>query len=151
DGPWSAMTVRGFDVGPDGRQVVWSATQGATQRDDLWVADLDGGHPVPLTNQDDTSRKRFPLWNGAGTAVIYQSTRGGQVDLWEMDVRTRRSVQRTTDRAIERPGSSSKNGSISYQLTAQKASLWIWNIRDRKGTQISDEGLSDFAPSTSLE
>ena len=70
-----------------------------------------------------------------GTAVIYQSTRGGQVDLWEMDIKTRHSVQRTTDRAIELPESSSKNESISYQLTAQKAALWTWNIRDRRGTQ----------------
>ena len=31
EGPWSAMTVRGFDVRPDGRQVVWSATEKGTR------------------------------------------------------------------------------------------------------------------------
>ena len=147
-GPWSSMTVRGFDVRPDGRQVVWAATPSGSQRDDLWIADLNGNGRAQLTGADDDSRKRFPLWNGDRN-VIYQSTRGGQMDLWSLDVETRQSVRITSDPGIERPESTSTRGSLSYQLTSQKSALWIWNGRDGGGTQISDEGLSDFAPSAS--
>jgi Tol biopolymer transport system component len=150
-GPWDEMRVRGFDVRPDGRQVLWSATPSGLQRDDLWVAALAGGAATPLTRPDDDSRKRFPLWNGPGTGVIYQSTAGGQVDLWELDVASRQLDRRTSDPGIERPESTSKNGSLSYQLTSQKTALWIWDARTGKGTQVSDEGLSDFAPSVSRD
>jgi len=148
-GPWNDMRVRGFDVSPDGRQVVWAATASGSQRDDLWLADINGGPSTQLTGADDDSRKRFPLWNGLGTGVIYQSTRGGQVDLWELDLKSRQSVQRTSDPGIERPESTSKTGSLSYQLTSQRTALWIWSARESKGIQVSDQGLSDFAPSAS--
>jgi len=149
DGPWKDMTVRGFDVRPDGQQVVWSAVANGTPRDDLWLADMNGGLSTPLTGADDESRKRFPLWNGPGTTVIYQSNRGLQVDLWELNVKTRKATRRTSDPGIERPESSALNGSLSYQLASERTALWIWDVREGKGSQVSDEGLSDFAPSTS--
>ena len=148
NGPWNDMTVRAFDVRPDGLQVVWSAATGS-QRDDLWVASINGGVATPLTGADDESRKRLPLWNGLGTTVIYQSNRGGQVDLWELVTKSRQSFRRSSDPGIERPESTLKDGSITYQLTSQKTALWIWNVQDGKGRQVGDEGLSDFAPSVS--
>ena len=149
DGPWKNMNVRGFDVRPDGKQVVWSAASAGSSRDDLWLADLSGGTPTQLTGDEDESRKRFPLWNGLGTKVIYQSNRGLQVDLWELDVTSRKSVRRPSNPGIERPESTSTNGSLSYQLTSQRTALWMWTAREGKGNQVSDEGLSDFAPSAS--
>ena len=148
NGPWNDMTVRAFDVRPDGLQVVWSAATGS-QRDDLWVASINGGVATPLTGADDESRKRLPLWNGLGTTVIYQSNRGGQVDLWELVTKSRQSFRRSSNPGIERPESTLKDGSMSYQLTSQKTALWIWNVQDGKGRQVGDEGLSDFAPSVS--
>jgi hypothetical protein len=120
-----------------------------SSRDDLWLADMNGGTPTPLTGAEDESRKGFPLWNASGTAVIYQSNRGLQVDLWELDVKTRKATRRTSDAGIEYPESSALNGSVSYQLRSERTVLWIWDVREGKGSQISDEGLSDFAPSAS--
>jgi serine/threonine protein kinase len=150
-GPWSDMRVGGFDVRPDGGRVVWAATPAGAQWDDLWLADLNGKALKQLTGADDESRKRFPLFSGLGTTVIYQSNRGGQVDLWELDTTGRRLVRRTSDVGLERPESASRNGSLSYQLASQKTTLWIWNARDGKGTQVSDSGLSDVAPTASRD
>ena len=148
-GPWAGMRVRGFDVAPDGRRVVWSAMATGTQRDDLFVADLPGGSARQVTDASDDSKKRFPLWRGGGEAVIYQSGRGGQIDLWELDLATGRSVRLTTDAGIEEPDSTSRDGSISYQLTTEKTALLVWKSDDDRGVQVSNEGLSDFAPHAS--
>ena len=148
-GPWSSMRVRSFDVSPDGRRVVWSATAAGTQRDDLWVADLAGGNFRSLTSPSDESRKRFPLWRGLEDKVIYQSGRGGQIDLWELDLATGQSDRLTTDPAIEEPDSTSREGSISYQLTAERTSLYVWKSESARGVQISNDGLSEFSPHVS--
>jgi serine/threonine protein kinase len=148
-GPWSTMRVRSFDITPDGQRVVWSATAQGTQRDDLWVADLSGGAARQVTDASDDSRKRFPLWRGVQDRVIYQSGRGGQIDLWELDLPSGRSVRLTTDAAIEEPDSTSRDGSISYQLTSEKTSLFVWKADNSRGVQISNDGLSDFAPHSS--
>jgi serine/threonine protein kinase len=148
-GPWTSMRVRSFDVRPDGRRVVWSATATGTPRDDLWVADLPAGTARQVTDTGDASRKRFPLWRGADDTVIYQSARGGQVDLWELDVASGRSVRLTTDPGIEEPDSTSRDGSISYQLTTDRTTLFMWRAGDDRGVQASNDGLSDFAPHAS--
>jgi serine/threonine protein kinase len=143
-GPWDDTLVRGLDVRPDGRQVVWAATAKGTERDDLWVAGIDGGTPTPISDPQDESRKRFPLWKG-DEKVVYQSTRGGQVDLWELDLRTRESVRISSDSAIEEPDSVSANGSLSYHVRAAKTALMVWRP-DGSFAQISNNALSDFAP-----
>ena len=146
-GAWVGMNVHGFDVHPDGRQVLWAARAAGRQGDDLWRADIGGGPAALLTAKDDDSLKRFPLWGGVGTSVIFQSTRGGQMDLWQLDVRGARAAALTTDQGIERPESVSKDGSISFQLASEKIALWMWNTREKGGIRLFDGSLSDFAPS----
>jgi Tol biopolymer transport system component len=97
----------------------------------------------------DLSRMRFPLWRGGGDTVIYQSGRGGQIDLWELDVATGRSVRLTTDPGIEEADSTSRDGSISYQVTTEKTALFVWKSDANRGVQVSHDGLSDFAPHAS--
>jgi serine/threonine protein kinase len=144
-GPWDDMQVRAFDVRPDGRQVVWAATAPGLARDDLWLAGIDGGTATRITDTQDDSRKRYPLWNG-DAKVVYQSTRGGQVDLWELDLPSRRSVRISSDSAIEEPESVAANGSLSYQVNSAKTALVVWRTSDGGAMQISNSSLSDFAP-----
>jgi len=144
-GPWDEMQVRSFDVSSDGQRVVWAATTAPAGRDDLWVATVDGGASTRITTPDDESRKRYPLWNG-DAKVVYQSTRGGQVDLWDLNLARRRAVRISSDSAIEIPESVSSNGSISYRVSAERTALVVWRPLDTTGAQISNDGLSDFAP-----
>ena len=66
-----------------------------------------------------------------------------------MDLATGRSIRLTTDAGIEEPDSTSRDGSISYQLTTEKTALLVWKSDDDRGVQVSNEGLSDFAPHAS--
>ena len=149
NGPWTTMNVSSIDVRPDGLAVAWIAPASGSQREDIWTASMKGEPPTPLTAPDDTSRKRYVLWNALGNKLIYQSNLGGQPDLWELDVKTRQSTRLTTDPGQERAESSSRDGSISYQLTTEKTALYIWREGRGPGTQLSNSGLSDFAPSAS--
>ncbi len=147
-GRWTEQRGREFDVSEDGTQILWSAAHPETRHDALWVASRAAGTARQVTRDDD-SRKRSPRWNGRGTGVVFQSNRGGQVDLWELDLKTGASIQRTSDPGIERPESTSSIGSISYALTIEKAALWLWTGRDGRGTQVTEGGLSELAPSVS--
>ena len=149
-GPWNEMSgARGFDLTPDGRRVVWTM-QHHRSRDDLYVADVNGGSPTRVTAVDDDSRKRFPSWNAAGTGVIYLSNRGGQQDLWELDIKSSQSIQLSSSPEVERPESTAQNGSRSYQVTEEKTTLFIWKAGDAGGgVQVSYEGLNDLAPGAS--
>ena len=148
-GRWSEQRGREFDVSEDGAQVVWSAAHPETRHDALWVSSLAAGTARQVTRDDDDSRKRSPRWTGRGTGVVFQSNRGGQVDLWELNLKTGAAIQRTSDPGIERPESTSSIGSISYKLTIEKAALWLWTGRAGRGTQITEGGLSELAPTVS--
>ena len=148
-GPWTTMKVSSIDVRPDGAQVAWIAPASGSERDDIWTASIKESAPQRVTPEDDTSRKRDVIWSALGTTLIYQSNRGGQPDLWELDVKTRSMTRLTTDPGQERPESSSADGSISYQLSTQRTALYQWREGKGPGTQLSNSGLSDFAPSAS--
>ena len=122
--------ARGFDLTPDGRRVVWTIST-TRSRDDLYVADVNGGSPTRVTAVDDDSRKRFPIWNAAGTGVIYLSNRGGQQDLWELDTKSSQfDSAAPSSPEVERPESTAQNGSRSYQVTEEKTTLFIWKAGD---------------------
>jgi len=59
-------------LSPDGQQLVLSINPG--DGSDLWVYDLAGRPPYPLTSEGNNS---FPLWSPDGTRVVFRSLRGG--------------------------------------------------------------------------
>ena len=76
-------TLRSLDVRPDGGAV--AVALAVSGQDDLWVANLDGSGARALTA--DAFFERHVLWNGRGDRIIFQSNRGGQLDLWQIDPR----------------------------------------------------------------
>lgn len=141
-------SYRGFDVSPNGRRVVFSLT--AENQSDLWLADVDGTSMTRLTN--DSLLERFPIWTGHGDTVVYQSNRGGQQDLWELSVASRRSWQLTSDRAAELPESASEDGSlITFRLSTENAHLWLHDPRHGGAVPLTNDALSDIAPTVSRD
>ena len=135
--------LRSVDVSPDGRTVAFVLSAGG--RTDLWTAHLDGSSALALTN--DAFFERDPRWNGRGDRVLFQSNRGGQIDLWEIDPRSRTAAQLTFGEMEEIPESTSADGSlISFQLLSQSARLWLWAGADPAGQQLTQDALSDYSP-----
>ncbi|MEP6995504.1 MAG: CehA/McbA family metallohydrolase [Acidobacteriota bacterium] len=66
------------DWARDGRRVVYSSYLGR-QRNQLWLASADGGHPFELTYCDcDHTR---PRWSPEGRRIAFVSNEGGNVSL----------------------------------------------------------------------
>lgn len=151
-GAWTSMHgVEEMDVRPDGLEVAIFVLLPDEGRE-LWVADIGGTSSKRLTPADDHDAKRLPVWSADGKTIVYQSNRGGQADLWQIDRRTGQQRRLTTSPEIELPESVSIDGSISFQLVDESASLWSWlTAATSSGRPLSEEGLSTFAPTFSRD
>jgi serine/threonine protein kinase/Tol biopolymer transport system component len=138
--------ARAFDVRPDGGKVVFTAlTDG---QEDLWIADLDGSSAERLTN--DPSFEHHPLWSGDGASVIFQSNRGGQTDLWQVTLASRRFERVTSSETVEEPESTTPDGAVvSYRHLSRNANLLAWDAAGKVIRQLTDDALSDLAPTSS--
>jgi Tol biopolymer transport system component len=70
-------TLRSIDVRPDGRAVAFAVSRGGIE--DLWTMNIDRSSLRQLTN--DAFFDRHPIWTGKGDRIVFQSNRGGQIDL----------------------------------------------------------------------
>ena len=138
--------ARAFDVRHDGGKVVFTAlTDG---QEDLWVANLDGTSAERLTN--DQSFEHHPLWSGDGASVIFQSNRGGQTDLWQVTLASRRFERVTSSETVEEPESTTPDGAVvSYRHLSRNANLLAWDAAGKVVRQLTDDALSDLAPTSS--
>jgi serine/threonine protein kinase len=139
-------TLRSLDVRPDGRAVVMVLFTGS--QEDLWTAGIDGSSPRALTN--DAFFERDPVWNGRGDRIVFQSNRGGQIDLWEIDPQSGATTQLTSGDAEKIINSTSADGTLmSFERLSQEARLWRWGPADPAGTQLTEDALSDYSPAVS--
>jgi Tol biopolymer transport system component len=95
------MRFQGFDVHPNGRRVVFNAIDEG--REDLWTATLNGDGLTRLT--DDPWWDRSALWLGSSSNVVFQSNRGGQLNLWQISLENGQLQRLTSGQARERPTS----------------------------------------------
>ena len=139
--PQLDLQLEWLDVNPDGRLVVVSAVEAG--QEDLWIADLGGTRARRLT--DDEAFDRFPIWTG--DTVTFQSNRGGQIDLWQIDPATLRTRLVTSSESTERPDSAAGDGAlITFQVNHSESRLWR-TIGDGRSVPVTNESLSDLAPS----
>ena len=75
-GSWLALTP---DISPDGQ---WVAFNTWNQREDLYVASVDGRTRRQLT--DDEHRDRFPNWSPDGKRIAFYSNRTGAYEFWSI-------------------------------------------------------------------
>ena len=136
-----AGTLRGVDIRPDAGAVVVGVS--ANGEEDLWVLQLDGSGLRQLTN--DAFFDRDPCWLGSGNRIVFQSNRGGQIDLWQIDARTKSLTSLTTDEAEDVVDSASADGRIiSYQKLTKDARLWMFAAGNAR--QLTQDSLSDYSP-----
>ena len=139
-------TLLTLDVRPDARQVV--AVVLTDNREDLWLSPVDAWRPERLT--DDEFYEQRPVWSGTGQSIFYSTNRGGQDDLWEVVLSTRRHRPITSSQPEERAGGVSADGRlITFAQNADEARLWLIDPAGPTSRQLTADSLSDMAPSLS--
>jgi eukaryotic-like serine/threonine-protein kinase len=74
--PIDGMTdISGARLSPDGRRFAVSRFGIETGNNDIWVSDVDGGHPTRLTF--DPANDVFPVWSPDGSQLVWASNRSG--------------------------------------------------------------------------
>ena len=134
-------TLRGVDVRPDGRAAVISVIK--NNQEDLWTLNVDGSALRRLT--DDAYFDKDPRWIGRGDSVVFQSNRGGQLDLWQVDVRSKAMTALTSGEAEDVVDSTSIDGTtISFRQLTKDANLWAFGAGAPQ--QLTQDSLSDYSP-----
>jgi eukaryotic-like serine/threonine-protein kinase len=148
-GAWSLEgRIIDLDIHPDGRRLVLAQRIG--DQEDLWVMDINAGSSRRLTN--DEFFDRMPMWTGAGNAIVFQTNRGGQTDLWEIATDTGRMSPLTSSQTEETVEGISADGSIlSFQQSVDEAKLYLIDLSTKAARQLASDALSDFAPSLAAD
>lgn len=100
------------------------------RHDLLYIGASDREAPRPLT--DDGHDYQNPSWEADGRGLIVGSNRGGNWDLWRMDVATRQFTRLTDDGGVY--GQIADDGWLYYARSSQTG-LW----RRRPGAQSTRE------------
>ena len=154
DGVAENVTPRGID--PQ-LQVQWVDVHPITgmlaiagvkdQQEDLWIADAGGARAKKITADPDFDR--YPVWTG--DIITFQSNRGGQIDLWQIDPDSGRTRLVSSSETEERPDSAAHDGSL-VTFHQQHANARLWKLEPGgRAIPLTTDALSDFAPSTSRD
>ncbi|HJR59709.1 MAG TPA: protein kinase [Vicinamibacterales bacterium] len=146
----------GIDVSPDGSRVVLAASVGP--RTDLWTVATDGSDLRRLMDDDFTDR--YPVWTSAAT-IVFESNRGGQLDLWQWSSSTGKLTSLTSSHMREMAtGASSDGSTIAFEQTSSSVNLWRLDFGGSSRPdvpagyglrQLTADALSDYWPSASRD
>jgi Tol biopolymer transport system component len=70
------------EISPDGTQVATTIRDAARRDTDIWLYDVARGIPTRLTS--DPGNDFQPVWSPDGTQIMFESTRGGTQDLYQI-------------------------------------------------------------------
>ncbi|MEZ4903185.1 MAG: amidohydrolase family protein [Spirosomataceae bacterium] len=125
----SLQTVKGIRcpvVSPDGKQVAFIALG------DLWLLTI--GIPKPIKLTDDIYYETDPAWSPDGTKILFSADRSGNMDLFVLELSSRKVTQLTQTDDDEYQGSWLANGKkIAYLKQGLRNTLatgTVLQIRD---------------------
>ncbi len=140
--------LRTVDVSADEQRIVFAAlTDGLSS---LWVADLDGSNAKQLTFE--RMDPKFPRWIGASDEIVYISGQSGQIDVWHMQVATRKMTQLTFGQSKDARSDVSRDGSLLLvESITENADVAIVDpgSASSRVAPITRDSLSDLLPSAS--
>jgi len=97
------------ELSPDAKNVVFVALN------DLWLWDIEGGEPRPLT--DDPYLEMAPEWSPDGKKIAYSTDKGGTEDIYIIDLESGNETQLTDipDKSIRNAAWSPDGSQIAFQ------------------------------------
>ncbi len=144
-----SLSFREVDVSADERRIVFTAIKDTVSS--IFVAAIDGSGAVRQT--EDRIVPRFLRWRSReAREVVYVSDQSGVVDVWLLDVVTRRRQPLTITDAREGDIDVSSDGmTLVYEQTREDAHLATLDpfAKNPGVKRQTSESLSDFQPSPS--
>ena len=142
-------------ISPDGRRVAVSRTNPEnTPNWDVWLLDVGRNTSTRLTYEQ--VRATFPVWSADGNSVIFDSIRGGEVNLYLKLASGAGDEQRLlkSDAGYKYATSSSRDGRFmlyTVEKPETKTDLWVLPMQgDRKPTPLLrteyNERSGQFSP-----
>lgn len=137
--------ARSFDVAPDLR-IVFSAQAGGNE--DIWLTDAQGKSPLRLT--DHPGSDASPVL--AGSHVFFQSSRGGQADVWRINLADSTLTQVTAGGSELLPDDATADGGLlSVTYSAATAEIWAIDSFTRQAWAVTSDSVQELWPSFSAD
>ena len=139
-----------IDLLPDGRLVLWSPVARQNLREvAIGAHDLSGGRRLT----SGLALDRQPVYSPDGKWVMFSSSRGGTLDLWEVSVETGEMHRVTDDREDDWDPEYGSDGESLFWCSGRSGAFEIWTAR-RDGSaprQISRDSLDAENPSVTSD
>jgi len=141
------LVARGADdfapaVSPDGEHIAFGSLPG---EESLWVARVDGS-AVKQIGDGIT-----PQWEPQGDSLLFVSSKGGNSDIWKVNLDGSVLTQLTVDTAEDRSPSWSPDGRRIVFSSSRTGNfdLWMLNMGNGRLTQLTNHPGDDDNPAWS--
>jgi len=143
------LRLRSADVSADESHIVFAALKDTISS--IWYAAIDGSQAVRLT-EGRIDPRYLRRRTADARQVLYVSEEGGAVDVWQLDVTTRRRQQLTvTDTREGRIEVSADGTLLLYEQIREEAHLAVLDPAQKNPvvTKLTSDSLSDLLPDAS--
>jgi Tol biopolymer transport system component len=127
----STLVDRAAQLSPDGRKVVFQSDRSGAS--EIWVAQSDGSHPVPLTSFG-RGHSGMPCWSPDGTQIVFESNaEAGHFDIYVISAEGGSPRRLTTGPHDNYIPSWSRDGQWIYFCSMRPATYQVWKVRANGG------------------
>jgi TolB protein len=138
--------LNGPEISPDGKSIVFERWTPASNQDQIWLMDRDGGDPHRLFSGTGWD----PTWSPDGSRLLFASDMSGSIQLYEVSL-DGTGLHRITDMPALRGRSdwSSRNHIATYSGEAWQREIYVMSSDGSDSHQVSPAGGNSQGPSFS--
>ena len=138
--PPAGSSDLGASWSPDGAWILFCRRE---ERGSLWIMAARGDEPEPLLR--DQFDYYQPAWTPDGHGIVFGSNRSGSRNLWQFDIRTRRSWQLTTGPGQDQDPVVASSGAIAYTQFNHQTDLYLLSIESGAEERLTANTKDNFA------
>jgi Tol biopolymer transport system component len=120
---------------PDGRLIVFESNRSGNE--EIWMCDIGGSNPVPLTSMGSAAKTAHPRWSPDGRRIAFDSAPQAQRDIYVLNLDGGSEPRRlTTELSHDVRPSWSKDGRWIYFGSSRTGRMEIWKVPSDGGTAV---------------
>lgn len=136
-------------IGPDGQRIAFSMSLAdSNDRNDIWIYDTASREQRKLTSMPGLQHE--PVWSPDGKTIYFLSGKGGQThDIWQVDVATGSTEQRTVNALYHFDLAARDDGTVAYSGNqGGHYDLWLLSAKGEP-QRLTDDAALDARPAWS--